>query len=413
MTRRAFNVLVKPTGPRCNLRCGYCFYLEKHGLYPEVRDFRMRDDVLEAFVRQYLAGVDLAEVGFIWQGGEPTLLGLEFFKNVLKFQREYADGRRITNSLQTNGTLLDDEWCGFLAKNRFLVGLSLDGPEELHDAYRVDAAGDPTFNKVMRGVSLLKKHGVDFNTLTVVNKKNSYHPREVYRFLKEAGSGFIQFIPLVEKQARDGGPPIKAFEGKLLTRDENAAPGHLTSDRVTDASVEAGQYGTFLIEVFDEWVKRDVGRVFVQLFDVALGIWAGYPSSLCLFTETCGAALALEHNGDLYSCDHYVYPQNKLGNILRQDLQDLASTSIQNRFGRAKSDSLPRMCRQCDVLFACRGECPKRRFLRTADGEDGLNYLCAAYKRFFRHIDGPMRIMAKLLREKRPPAEIMKMMTSA
>lgn len=389
MKSRPFVILAKPVGARCNLRCSYCFYLEKSALYPEARNFRMSDEVLESFVRQYLEALDLPEVGFIWQGGEPTLLGIGFFEQVLRLQEKYAGGRTVRNSIQTNGMLVDDAWCEFLARNRFLVGLSIDGPAALHDAYRVDQNGGPTFERVMQSVTLLKKHGVEFNTLTVVNRRNSYHPLELYRFLKEAGSGYIQFIPLVEREAR---------------------PGSLPGERVTDASVEAAQYGTFLTAIFDEWVRNDVGQVFVQLFDVALGNWLGVDSSLCLFAQNCGAALALEHNGDLYACDHYVDRQHRLGNIMQNDLQELAAAPVQMLFGESKSALLPRVCRQCGVRFACQGECPKNRFLRTAAGEDGLNYLCPAYQRFFRHIDAPMRIMANLLRAKRPAAEVMSLL---
>lgn len=391
MKRRAFTVLAKPTGSQCNLRCDYCFYLEKEALYPQVESFRMSLDVLETFIRQYIAALEIPEISFVWQGGEPTVLGIEFYENVLRLQSKYAGNKRITNSIQTNGILLDDAWCDFLARNHFLVGLSLDGPEDLHDIYRVDQRGEPTFKKVMRSVARLKKHGVDFNTLTVVNRKNSCHPREVYRFLKEAGSGYIQFIPLVERAG---------------------SPGSALSAQVTDASVEAEQYGAFLVEIFDEWVRRDVGRVFVQLFDVALGNWLGAGSSLCLFAENCGAAPALEHNGDLYACDHYVDPHYLLGNIMQDDLHELATSTFQNRFGQSKSLSLPRVCHECEVRFACQGECPKNRFLYTAAGEEGLNYLCPAYKQFFRYIDGPMRLMANLWQQQKPPSEVMRILAS-
>lgn len=395
-----FHVMTKPIGPLCNLDCRYCFYLEKENLFPANENFKMPDAVLETYVRQYIESQPGPEVSFAWQGGEPTLLGVDFFRKVIAFQQRYSDGRKIGNALQTNGTLLDDEWCEMLRAHDFLVGVSIDGPASLHDAYRVDKQQRPTFDRVMGGIALLKKHGVEFNTLTVVNRVNSRSPLEVYRFLKEVGSGFIQFIPLVERAAD---PAAKAIHLDLATPPDSGE----TSVPVTDWSVEPAQFGEFLVAIFDEWVRRDVGRIYVQLFDVALGIWAGFGSGLCLFTENCGAGLAMEHNGDVYSCDHYVYPQFKLGNILNQSLGEMAHSPRQHQFGQNKSATLPAYCRRCEVRFACNGECPKHRFLRTPEGEPGLNYLCAGYKRFFTHIDPAMRTMAALLKERRAPAEIM------
>jgi uncharacterized protein len=396
---RAFHVMTKPIGPICNLDCKYCFYLEKEKLYPGTRNFKMNEAVLERYVRQYIESQDVPEVSFAWQGGEPTLMGVEFFRRAVVFQKRYCPpGRQITNAFQTNGTLLDDEWCEFLHENRFLVGISIDGPRELHDRYRVDKGGHPTFDKVLRGLSLLKQHRVEFNTLTVVNRQNSQQPLEVYRFLREHGSGFMQFIPLVERLG----------DAEMLAAppsEENPAPSP-----VTGWSVESRTYGEFLCAIFDEWVRHDVGNVFVQLFDVQLGIWMGLPSSLCVFAEKCGRALAMEHNGDLYSCDHYVYPEYKLGNIAEKPIAELVFSPQQKKFGADKSDTLPRYCRECDVRFACNGECPKHRFLRTPDGEPGLNYLCAGFKRFFHHIDPYMRTMADLVRAGRPAAEIMPML---
>jgi len=399
-----FHVLTKPIGPICNLDCSYCFYLEKQKLYPDESHWRMSDEVVEAYIRQYIQDQPVPEINFAWQGGEPTLLGVDFFRKVVELQRKHAGGKTISNALQTNGTLLDDEWGEFLALNKFLVGLSIDGPRELHDQYRVDKQQKPTFDDVMRGLDLLKKHQVEFNTLTVVNRANSQRPKQVYRFLKKIGSGFIQFIPLVERRA--SGP------SKTAGLDFAPPPGSDQPDNpspVTEWSVEAGQYGNFLCTIFDEWVRADVGRVFVQLFDVALGNWMGLGSSLCVFAEKCGAALAIEHNGDLYSCDHYVYPKYRLGNIMNQSLGALVQSEPQIKFGSDKLDRLPQYCRKCEVRFACNGECPKHRFIKSPDGEEGLNYLCPAYKRFFNHIDPHMRTMAELVGNGHSAATIMKM----
>jgi uncharacterized protein len=399
---RGFHVLTKPAGPICNLDCRYCFYLEKEQLYPGETQWRMSDAVLEEYVRQYIHNQPAPEINFAWQGGEPTLPGVDFFRKVVALQKKFAGGKTIFNAIQTNGTLLDDEWCDFLAANKFLVGLSLDGPATLHDTFRVDKRRQPTFDKVMRGLNLLKKHRVDFNTLTVVNRANSQQPLEVYRFLKSVGSQFLQFIPLVERAA----PP----EMKTAGYDFAAPPlpGETqNASTVTPWSVEAEQYGNFLCAIFDEWVRRDVGITFVQLFDVALGNWMGLGSSLCVFAEKCGVALALEHNGDLYSCDHYVYPRHKLGNLMNENLGAMVNSPRQIKFGNDKLDSLPKFCRECDVRFACNGECPKHRFLQAPDGERGLNYLCAAYKKFFHHIDPYMKTMARLLQNDEAPARIM------
>jgi uncharacterized protein len=400
---RGFHLLTKPVGPICNLDCKYCFYLEKEKLYPGESEWRMSDAVLEEYVRQYIGSQPAPEINFAWQGGEPTLLGVEFFRKAVAMQERYAGGKRIFNAIQTNGTLLDDEWCEFLAGNGFLVGLSIDGPEELHDRYRVDKRQQPTFQKVMRGLELLKKHSVQFNTLTVVNRGNSVKPLEVYGFLKSIGSEFLQFIPLVERAAPaelkgyDFAPPPVVGENR-------------NSAVVTEWSVEAEQYGEFLCAIFDEWVRKDVGTTFVQLFDVALGNWMGLGSSLCVFAEKCGAALAIEHNGDIYSCDHYVYPEHRLGNLMNTSLGDMVNSPQQVKFGSDKLDALPRYCMECEVRFACNGECPKHRFIRTPDGEAGLNYLCAAYKRFFTHVDPYMRVMAALLSNDEAPARIMELM---
>ena len=395
---KPFHIMAKPHGPICNLDCTYCYYLEKENLYAASgRDFRMRDEVLENYVRQYIESHPSETVEFAWQGGEPTLLGIPFFERVVELQKKNAKKRKIENSFQTNGTLLDDDWGKFLAKNKFLIGLSIDGPEELHDAYRVDKGGQTTFARVIGGLEVLKKYGVPFNTLTVVNRKNSYRAHEVYRFLKQIGSKFLQFIPVVEQVADEPDP-----HGLVLLK-----PFSRQKATVSDWSVEPLQFGRFLQQVFDIWVVQDVGRIFVQIFDVALESWYGVPQSLCVFQPDCGQALAVEHNGDLYSCDHFVYPENKLGNIMDRPLGLLVESPQQTRFGKAKSASLPSDCQRCDVRFACNGECPKHRFTQTASGEYGLNYLCAGYKHFFRHIDPYMRFMANELGQNGAPARVM------
>jgi uncharacterized protein len=395
---KPFHIMAKPHGPICNLDCTYCYYLEKENLYRgKGREFRMSAEVLESYVRQVIESHPLDSVQFAWQGGEPTLLGVEYFEQVVEFQKKYARGKKIENAFQTNGTLLDDKWGEFLARNRFLVGLSIDGPEELHDAYRKDKGGQPTFARVMRGLEVLKKHGVEFNTLTVINRKNSYRAHDVYRFLKQIGSKYMQFIPIVEQVADEPDP-----NGLVLLK-----PYARQKTQVSEWSVEPLQFGRFLQQVFDAWVVQDVGRIFVQIFDVALESWYGMPQSLCVFASECGRALAVEHNGDLYSCDHFVYPENRLGNIMDRHLSTLLELPQQARFGKAKSTSLPSDCQSCDVRFACNGECPKHRFTTTASGEYGLNYLCAGYKHFFHHIDPYMRFMANELRNNGAPARVM------
>jgi serine-type anaerobic sulfatase-maturating enzyme len=422
--RRGFHVLTKPIGPICNLDCKYCFYLEKEKMYPGENQWRMSDAVLEEYVRQYIQAQPGQEVYFAWQGGEPTLLGVDFFRKAVALQKKFAGGKAVSNALQTNGTLLDDEWCQFLAAEQFLIGLSIDGPRELHDRYRVDKGQKPTFDRVMRGLELLKRHRVEFNTLTVVHRANSQQPLEVYRFLKSIGSEFLQFIPLVERVApqdekalgNDFAEPPLPFGSAGIPAGLNASLAARLAGKdagapsVTSWSVEAEQYGRFLCAIFDEWVRRDVGSIFVQLFDVALGNWMGLGSSLCVFAEKCGEALAVEHNGDLYSCDHYVYPKYHLGNLMNQNLGEMTRSPRQIKFGDDKFDSLPQFCRRCEVRFACNGECPKHRFIKTPDGEDGLNYLCPAYKRFFNHIDPQMKTMARLLQNGEAAARIMELL---
>ncbi len=379
--------MLKPRGAVCNLDCAYCFYLPKEALYPGGR-FRMSEEVLESFTRQYIAAQQVPEVTFAWQGGEPTLMGLDFFRRAVELQRKYRPpGARILNSIQTNGTLLDDDWCRFLRQHDFLVGLSLDGPRELHDAYRRDKGGNPTFDRVMEGLGRLRAHRVEYNILACVNTLTAEHPLEVYRFFRDdVGARFVQFIPVVEQE--DG-------------------PGQEEVTRVSDRSVDGPGYGRFLIAVFDEWVGRDVGQIFVQLFDTALAAWLDRRAGLCVFEETCGAALAMEHNGDLFACDHFVEPGYRLGNILETPLRELVGSEPQRRFGLDKRDALPRDCIECEVRFACNGGCPRNRLLTTEDGEPGLNYLCAGYKSFFAHIDEPMQFMAAELKAERPAANVM------
>lgn len=394
-----FFVLAKPAGPACNLRCSYCFYLEKKDLFGRAQGTRMQEDTLEVFVRDYLAAQDTPEVTFGWQGGEPTLRGLDFFRRVVELQRAYAGGRKVSNMLQTNGMLIDAEWAGFLAANEFLVGISIDGPEELHDPQRVDAAGGGTLARVLKGLDHLKAAGVEFNTLTVVSRANARHPLKVYRFLKEIGSRHLQFIPLVERIPKIPGPGVLAGP---------PVAGSLGNCDVAKWSVSPVGYGDFLVEIFKEWVRHDVGTVFVQMFDDAIGSWIGAGASLCVFAETCGRQVAMEHDGSLYACDHYVYPEYRLGNVKEQSLAQMLDSDAQRGFGAAKRDTLPQQCRRCEVRFACNGGCPKHRFLQTADGEPGLNYLCAGYRKFFRFVDPSMRAIARLLHEGRAPAEIMR-----
>ncbi len=400
MGGRNFHILAKPIGPICNLGCSHCYYLEKEKLYPgnrESRDWVLPDHVLECYIRQYIESQPQPTVSFAWQGGEPTLLGVEYFRKIVALQQKYGNGRKIENTLQTNGVLLDEHWGEFLARNRFLVGLSIDGPGRLHDRYRLDKGGAPTFDAVMRGIGFLKKHSVPFNTLTVIQRDNSQFPLEVYRFLKEVGSGFMQFIPVVERIAENPTP-----EGLTLV-----PPGTEYQARVSEWTVEPLQFGEFYSSIFDEWVRNDVGNIFVQLFDVALSAWAGLEPSLCVFQRTCGSALVMEHNGDLYSCDHYVYPANRLGNIMDHPISSLVNSAQQARFGQNKSDLLPHQCKECTFRFACNGECPKHRFAKTRSGEGNLNYLCPGSKRFFSHVAPYMEFMAAELQAERPPANVM------
>lgn len=392
----AFQIIAKPTGPICNIDCTYCFYLEKESLYPDKNNYRMQGDVLESFIRQKIDAQEVPQVNFVWQGGEPTLLGVKFFKKVVDLQDKYANGKEITNGFQSNGILIDEKWCEFFKENKFLIGLSIDGPEELHNRYRLNKGGKPTFSNVIKGMELLKKYQVDFNTLTVVQNDNGDYPVDVYQFLKENGSRFMQFIPIVER--------IVKSESNEVSR---LLHPKLANGVVTDWTVGAEQYGNFLIGIFKEWIKEDVGKVFVQIFDVALEAWYGMQPSLCIFRETCGQALAIEHNGDLYSCDHYVYPENKLGNILKQTLLNMVKSDQQIEFGINKRAKLPDYCINCEYRFVCNGECPKHRFIKTPTGKTGLNYLCAGYKKFFNYINPYMKYMVNELHQQKPPANVM------
>ena len=402
----AFHVMAKPTGATCNLDCEYCFFLSKEMLYPGSR-FRMAADLQETYIRQLMESqANVPELIMAWQGGEPTMMGLDFFRRAIELQATYANpGQRVLNTLQTNGTLLDDEWGEFLSENGFLVGISIDGPREMHDAYRVDKGGKPTFDRVIRGLDVLKRHGVDWNVLTTVHAVNGDHGRDVYRFLRDGlGADFVQFIPIIERatpetiQIADSGWGSGVHGRPLYVQD-----GGL----VTHRSVTGEQFGRFMIDVFDEWVRHDIGTVYVQMFDTSLAHWYGEPGGMCVHAETCGTLLAIEHNGDLYSCDHFVEPNYLLGNIKDKHMLELISLPQQVKFGQDKRDTLPEYCRSCDVRFACNGGCPKDRFIATPDGEPGLHYLCAGYKDFFHHVSEPMEQMAQLLRAGEAPSDLM------
>lgn len=394
---KAFMVMSKPVGSVCNLNCTYCYYLEKSSLYTGSGNFRMTDELLEEFVRQYIDAHEVPLVTFTWQGGEPTLMGLDFFEQVLYYQRKYRGTKKIDNAFQTNGTKLTEDWCRFFKKHDFLVGISIDGPADIHDKYRKFKTGKPSHEEVMKAIRLLRRFRVEFNTLSVVNDANANRGVEVYRFLKKIGSGFMQFIPVVERRADQ-----PSETGLTLI-----PPGFAGPARITDWSVRARQYGRFMISIFDEWIRNDVGKVFVQLFDVTLANWVGALPGLCVFAETCGEAAVMEHNGDVYSCDHFVYPEFFLGNIKQTPLADMMASGRQIQFGKDKRDLLPRYCLACPVRFACHGGCPKGRIIETPDGQPGLNWLCEGYKAFFEHVKPYMDFMAEELVQERPPANVM------
>jgi len=401
----SFHLLAKPTGPICNLDCEYCFFLSKEMLYPGDR-FRMADDLLETYLRQLLESHKTPDVAIAWQGGEPTMMGLDFFRRSVELVEQLRKPyQRVTYTIQTNGTLIDERWAAFFKEHNFLVGLSVDGPKELHDLYRVDKRGVGSFDRVMAGYRHLQAAGVEVNVLCTVHTANEDRGVDVYRFFRDDMSiRHIQFIPIVERSTETLLP--LANLGWSTSRDEQRPLYVQAGHHATDRSVSPHGYGKFLIDVFDEWVRQDVGEVFVQMFDVALANWHGEPPGLCVFSETCGLALAMEHNGDLYSCDHYVEPDYLLGNITETSMIDLIASDRQRDFGRAKRDDLPQYCLDCDVRFACHGGCPKNRFATAPDGDDRLNYLCPSYKAFFAHIDPAMQMMSRLLKQGRAPSEI-------
>ncbi len=406
----SFHVLAKPTGAVCNLDCKYCFFLSKDTLYPDSQ-FRMADDVLEAYVKQVIESQREPHITIAWQGGEPTLMGLDFFRRAMTLVQKYRrPGMTLEHTIQTNGILMNEEWCEFLRTNNFLVGLSVDGPREMHDAYRVDKGGAPTFDKVMRAARLMQQHKVEFNVLCTVHAANVDHPLKVYRFFRdELKTQFVQFIPIVERAT----PELLEIANEGWGESNRARPLYTQNGSlVTERTVKSEQWGQFLIAIFDEWVRHDVGDVYIQLFESALASWMGMPASLCIFAKTCGNALALEHNGDLYSCDHFVEPKFLLGNIKEQHLVQLVASDKQRKFGNDKQDSLPRYCRECEVKFACNGECPRNRFIQTPDGEPGLNYLCAGYKAFFKHVDHPMKLMMNLLLRGRDAPDVMEILAA-
>jgi uncharacterized protein len=397
------HALAKPAGPSCNIRCAYCFYLEKENLYPAKEDLNMPEAVLKAYIKSYIQAQPTPEVDFVWQGGEPTLRGIDFYRKALIYQKPFRASKTIRNSIQTNGTLLTDQWCEFFKQNGFLVGLSLDGPADIHDRYRRHRAGQPTFNEVMRGIKLLRKWGVEFNVLACVTREAAYRPLDVYHFFKEQGVTFIQFTPVVERvpgQKASGYGLRFALPASLETIETNT--------QVTSWTVEPEKYGDFLTTIFDEWVRQDVGKAFVMNFEWALNAAVGNGSPICVFSRQCGRAVAVEYNGDVYACDHYVYPEYRLGNIGHDDLAHMVQSSVNSGFGPHKEETLPRCCRECEVLRACWGGCPKHRFIQSPQAEPGLNYLCAAYKKFFRHSAKYMVAFRKLIELDLEPAYIMR-----
>lgn len=389
-------VMLKPAGAHCNLACKYCYYLEKNKLYPTAQRHLMSDEMLEQFTREYIEAQTMNQVLFTWHGGEPLLRSIDFYRKALSLQQKYAGGRRIDNVIQTNGTLLTDEWCEFFAQNHWLVGISIDGPQPDHDHYRLTAAGKPSWKKVMQGIKLLKKHGVEWNAMAVVNAYNVNHPLEFYRFFKENGCQFLQFTPIVERLTRhEDGRTLAS----LADKDEIS---------LSEASVTPEQLGYFLSAIFDEWVRKDVGKIFVEIFDCTLANWMGISPGICAYSKECGHAGVMEHNGDVYSCDHFVFPEYKLGNIRDHSLIDMLYGEQQQEFSRLKHSSLPRQCKECDMEFACHGECPKNRFMKDKYGDSGLNYLCPGYYHYYQHVAPYMDYMKQELMSQRPPSNIMK-----
>ena len=389
-------VMLKPAGAHCNLACKYCYYLEKNKLYPTAQRHLMSDEILEQFTREYIEAQTMSQVLFTWHGGEPLLRSIDFYRKALSLQQKYAGDRRIDNVIQTNGTLLTDEWCEFFAQNHWLVGISIDGPQPDHDHYRLTAAGKPSWKKVMQGIKLLKKHGVEWNAMAVVNAYNANHPLEFYRFFKENGCQFLQFTPIVERLTRhEDGRTLAS----LADKDEIS---------LSEASVAPEQWGYFLCAIFDEWVRKDVGKIFVEIFDCTLANWMGISPGICAYSKECGHAGVMEHNGDVYSCDHFVFPEYKLGNIRDYSLIDMLYGEQQQEFSRLKHSSLPRQCKECDMEFACHGECPKNRFMKDKYGDSGLNYLCPGYYHYYQHVAPYMDYMKQELMAQRPPSNIMK-----
>ena len=391
-------VMLKPAGAHCNLACKYCYYLEKNKLYPTAQRHLMSDEMLEQFTREYIEAQTMNQMLFTWHGGEPLLRSIDFYRKALSLQQKYAGGRCIDNVIQTNGTLLTDEWCEFFAQNHWLVGISIDGPQPYHDHYRLTAAGKPSWKKVMQGIKLLKKHGVEWNAMAVVNAYNVNHPLEFYRFFKENGCQFLQFTPIVERLTRHE-------DGRTLASlaDKNEIP-------LSEASVTPEQWGYFLCAIFDEWVRKDVGKIFVEIFDCTLANWMGVSPGICAYSKECGHAGVMEHNGDVYSCDHFVFPEYKLGNIRDHSLIDMLYGEQQQEFSRLKHSSLPRQCKECDMEFACHGECPKNRFMKDKYGDSGLNYLCPGYYHYYQHVAPYMDYMKQELMAQRPPSNIMKVL---
>lgn len=401
-TGQGIHVVAKPIGPVCNLNCEYCFYLEKQALFCPDEKYRMSEDVLTTFIANYISSQPTPLVEFVWQGGEPTLLGVDFFRRVIELQKPFTGAKTITNSLQTNGTLLTDEWCVFLKNHNFMVGISIDGPEEIHNRYRRDRKGNETFDRVIQGLRLLQKHKVEYNVLASVARETAKHPLEVYRFLKNEGVEFIQFTPIVERLPDSSSRQIGLrYAGpSSLDREEDQAD-------VTEWSVIPEDYGDFLIAIYEEWVRNDVGKVFVMNFEWALNAWIGNPSPVCVHAKTCGRSVVMEHNGDIYACDHSVYPKYRLGNIKTDRLSHMVDRSLHSGFGVSKETALPQWCRECKVLAACQGGCPKHRFHMTYYNEPGLHYLCAGYKKFFLHIRKYCHCMTQLLGNGLPASYIM------
>lgn len=388
-------VMLKPAGAHCNLACKYCYYLEKNNLYQNSHRHLMSDEMLEQFTREYIEAQTMPQVLFTWHGGEPLMRSIDFYKKALALQKKYAHGKQIDNVIQTNGTLLTDEWCEFFAKNHWLVGISIDGPQEYHDHYRVTPAGKPSWEKVMQGIQLLKKHRVEWNAMAVVNAYNAEHPLEFYHFFRDNGCQYLQFTPIVER---------------LTEHEDGRTLASLADDReipLADASVTPQQWGNFLCTIFDDWVRHDVGKTFVEIFDCTLANWMGVLPGICAYSKECGHAGVMEHNGDVYSCDHFVFPEYKLGNIREQSLIDMLYGEKQQAFSRLKHTSLPRQCKECDMEFACHGECPKNRFEKDKYGEPGLNYLCQGYYQYYTHVAPYMDFMKRELLAQRPPANIM------